>query len=190
MNKLSKFVLLPAITILVALVIFPANACYGPHITGTVDRIQVNLNEVVTVNGKICPPAENVTIRVTFTRPDYSYVEQWILTDNVTGEFSASQKLDMAGYWNIFPIYGHFCDRLYANVTDPMADPFAPTPPMPSLPAYKTNFYVLGVAAVAVSIGGIAVATGAKNRTRNISSLRLLVQIGFVFILFFGVSGS
>jgi len=31
------------------------------------------------------------------------------------------------------------------------------------------------------------VATGAKNRTRNISSLRLLVQIGFVFILFFGV---
>ena len=187
MNNLSKFVLLPAITVLVALLIFPANACYGPHITGKVDRTQVNLNEKVTVTGKICPPAENVTIRVTFTRPDYSYVEQWILTDNVTGEFSASQNLDMAGYWNIFPIYGHFCDRLYANVIDPTADPLAPTPPIPSLPPYKTNFYVLGVAAVAVSIGGIAVATGAKNKTRNISSLRLLVQIGFVFILFFGV---
>jgi hypothetical protein len=122
MNNLSKFVLIPAIVVLLALLVFPANACYGPHITGTIDRTQVNLNETVTVTGKICPPANNLTIRVDFTRPDYSYVDQWVLTDNVTGEFSVTQKLDMAGYWNVFPIYGHFCDRLYANVTDPAAD--------------------------------------------------------------------
>ena len=187
MNNLSRFVLVPAIGILLALLALPVYACYGPHITGGVDRTQVLLNENVTVTGKICPPAENITIRVTFTRPDYSYIEYWVLTDSLTGEFSASQRMDMAGYWNIFPIYGHFCDRLYANVTDPMADPFAPISPKPTLPVYSTNYYVLGVAAVSLSVGGIAVVTGAKNRTRNISSLRLLVQIGFVFILFFGV---
>jgi ferredoxin-type protein NapH len=187
MNKLSTYVLIPAIIVFVAAVIFPVNACYGPHITGTIDRTQVNINETVTVSGKICPPANNVTIRVTFTRPDYSYVEQWVLTDNLTGAFAVSQKLDMAGYWNIFPIYGHFCDRLFANVTDPATDPNAPAPQPPSLPPYKTNYSVLGTAGVALTIGAVAAVTGTKNKTRNISSLRLLVQIGLVFILFFGV---
>lgn len=187
MKNLSKFVLIPAIAILVTLLIIPVNACYGPHITGTIDRTQVNVNETVTVTGKICPPANNVTIRVDFTRPDYSYTEQWVLTDNVTGEFSVTQKLDMAGYWNVFPIYGHFCDRLYVNVTDLTADPSAATLPFPNLPPYKTNYNVVGVAAVSLIIGGLGAVTGAKNKTRSISSLRLLVQIGFIFILFFGI---
>jgi polyferredoxin len=187
MNTLSKKVLIPAIVILFAALALPVNACYGPHITGTVDRTQVNINDSVTVTGRICPPANNVTIRVDFTRPDYSYVEQWVLTDNITGGFSVTQKLDMAGFWNIFPIYGHFCDRLYANVTAPAADPNAPTVEFPQLAPYKTNWTVVGVACAAISVGGMVAATGAKNKTRNISSLRLLVQIGFVFLLFFGI---
>jgi polyferredoxin len=186
-KNLSKFVFAPALAIVIVLIILPVNACYGPHITGVLDRTQVYLNENVTVTGKICPPANNVTIRVTFTRPDYTYIEHWLLTDPATGAFAVSEKLDMAGYWNIFPIYGHFCDRLYANVTDPTVDPSAPIPPRPTLPPYSTNYYVLGAAVISLSIGGVAVATGARNKTRNISSLRLLVGIGFVFILFFGV---
>jgi len=187
MNRLSKYVLIPASVILLAALAIPVNACYGPHITGTVDRTQLNINENLTVTGRICPPADNVTIRVDFTRPDYSYVEQWVLTDNVTGSYSVTQKLDMAGFWNIFPIYGHFCDRLYANVTDPTADQNAPALAFPALPPYKTNYSVLGLAGLAIGVGGVAVVTGAKNKTRNISSLRLLVQIGFVCLLFFGM---
>jgi ferredoxin-type protein NapH len=187
MNRLSKYVLIPAIVILLTVFAIPVNACYGPHIIGTVDRTEVNMNENVTVTGCICPPADNVTIRVDFTRPDYSYVEQWVLTDNATGAFTVTQKLDMAGFWNIFPIYGHFCDRLYANVTDPAADAKAPPFEFPKLQPYKTNWTVVGVACAAITVGGVFAATGAKNKTRNISSLRLLFQIGVVFLLFFGI---
>ncbi len=187
MNNLSKYVLIPCIAVLLASLVFPVYACYGPHITGSIEKNQFLLNENVTVNGKVCPPANNLTIRVDFTRPDYSFVDVWVLTDNVTGEFSVTQKLDMAGYWNIFPIYDYFCDRLYANVTDPTGASSVPLAPPSSVTAYKPNYTVLGVAAVSLSVGGIALATGAKSKTRNISSLRLLVQIAFVFILFFGI---
>jgi hypothetical protein len=33
----------------------------------------------------------------------------------------------MAGYWNIFPIYGHINDRLGITLIDPSADPPIPT---------------------------------------------------------------
>jgi hypothetical protein len=98
------------------------------------------------------PPEPNITVRVTFTRPDYTWIDQFVLTDSETGEFSVTQKLDMTGYWNIFPIYGHICDRLYAEVSDPSADPLAPTPTMPTLPPYKPNYSVITVAAVLVMI--------------------------------------
>jgi ferredoxin-type protein NapH len=163
----------------------PVEACYGPHITADIDKNEVYINETVTVTGQVCPPAENLTIRVTFTRPDYTWIDDWVLTDNVTGEFSVTQKLDMVGYWNIFPIYGHLCDRLYANVTDP-ADPLAPLP-TPELPPYKPNVPLVTVAGIFLGIGVVAVTTGRKNKTRNISSLRLFVQIGFIFIIFFGM---
>ena len=107
--------------------IAPAESCYGPHISADIDRTQVTLIETVTVTGQVCPPAENKTVRIAFTRPDYTYVEQYPLTDPITGNFSATQKLDMAGYWNIFAIDGHICDRLFAQVTDP-ANPNAPLP--------------------------------------------------------------
>ncbi len=88
----------------------PTNSCYGPCITADIDKTQLNINQTVTVTGQVCPPAENKTIRVAFTRPDYTYIEQYVLTDPVTGNFIVTQKLDMAGYWNIFPIDGHISD--------------------------------------------------------------------------------
>jgi hypothetical protein len=92
----------------------PTNSCYGPHITSEIDRNQVNINENITVKGQVCPAAENKTVRIAFTRPDYTWIDQYSLTDPVTGNFSVTQKLDMAGYWNIFPIDGHISDRLFA----------------------------------------------------------------------------
>ena len=160
-------------------------ACYGPHIIAEIDKNEVYINETVTITGQICPAEPNVTVRVTFTRPDYTWIDQFVLTDPETGEFAVTQTLDMVGYWNIFPIRGHICDRLYANVTDP-ADPLAPLP-MPELPAYKPNISLITIAATSISVGVVAVTTGRKNKTRNISSLRFLVQISFVFILFFGM---
>jgi NAD-dependent dihydropyrimidine dehydrogenase PreA subunit len=204
MNKLSRFVLIPAIIVLTSLVLpisldlnqqvnasntlpQPPLPCYGPCITANISKTQVNLGESVTVTGQICPPQSNFTVRVTFTRPDYTWIDQFILTDNVTGEFTVSQKLDMAGFWNIFPIYGHISDRLYANVTDPNADPLAPIPTIRPLPPFKTNYTVLALAVIAGTVGLVVFAAGTRNKTRKISSLRLFVQIGFVFILFFGV---
>jgi ferredoxin-type protein NapH len=187
MSRLAVLAMVPAIILAVAIIpalmVKPAEACYSPHITGNISRTDVNINETVTVMGRICPPADNVSIRVTFTRPDYSWLDRWTLTDNKTGEFAVTQTLDMAGYWNIFPIYGHMCDRLSANVTDPNALVIA----RPNLPPNKVNYSVLTASAVIVSVGLVALVTGARKKTRNISSLRLFVQIAFIFILFVGI---
>ncbi len=164
----------------------PASSCFGPCITADINSTQVILNETVTVTGQVCPPEENKTIRVAFTRPDYTYVEQYALTDPVSGNFTVTQKLDMSGYWNIFAINGHICDRLFAQVTDP-ANPNAPLP-SPSVPLnYKPNYAVIGGAAVLLSIGTITLLFGTRNKTRKISSLRLFVQIGLIFVIFFGI---
>ena len=164
----------------------PADSCYGPHITSEIDRTQLNINETATVTGQVCPAAENKTVRIAFTRPDYTWIDAYALTDPVTGNFSVTQKLDMAGYWNIFPIDGHISDRLFAEVTDP-ANPDA-SPPPPSIPQnYKPNYAVIGVSAVLLSLGGVVAYFGTRNKTRKISSLRLFVQIGLIFIIFFGI---
>jgi ferredoxin len=191
MNRLPKLALIPAIMI-VATLVLPAlvpsvESCYGPHITADIDKSQVNINETVTVMGQICPAGQNITIRVTFTRPDYSWIDNWVLTDNVTGGFSVSQKLDMAGYWNIFPIYGHICDRLFANVTDPTADPNAPPIPQPVLPPNKIKYPLVAVTAVSVGVAVVAITAGTRNKTRKASSLRIFVQIIFVFLIFMGI---
>jgi Pyruvate/2-oxoacid:ferredoxin oxidoreductase delta subunit len=188
----QKTVLCFTLAIIVSLFILsvykvqPATGCYGPCITANISKTQVNINENVTVTGQICPAAPNVTVRVTFTKPDYTWIDQFTLADSETGEFSVTQKLDMAGFWNIFPIYGHMCDRLYATVIDPSADSLAPAPTV-KLPPYKPNYSVITLTAISVSIGIIAVAAGAKNKTRKISSLRFLVQITFVCLIFFGI---
>jgi NAD-dependent dihydropyrimidine dehydrogenase PreA subunit len=164
----------------------PVEACYGPHITANISKTQVYINETVTVTGQVCPVAENLSIRVTFTRPDYTWVEQWVLTDNVTGGFSVTQKLDMAGYWNIFPIYSHMCDRLFATVTDPTADPNAPPLEKPDL-STKINYSVIAMAAVSATVAAVAITWGTRKKTRKISSFRLFVQIAFVFLIFTGI---
>ncbi len=164
----------------------PVESCYGPHISADIDRTQINLNETVIVTGQVCPAAENKTVRIAFTRPDYTYIEQFILTDPVTGNFSVTQKLDMVGYWNIFPIDGHIADRLFAEVTDP-ANPEAPLPtPSVSL-NYKPNYSVISASVILLSIGGFAAFFGTRNKTRKISSFRLFIQIGLVFLIFFGI---
>jgi ferredoxin-type protein NapH len=163
-----------------------ASACYGPCIISDIDRTQLDINQTVTVSGQVCPAAENKTIRIAFTRPDYTFIEQYILTDPITGNFSATQKLDMAGYWNIFAIDGHICDRLFAEVTDP-AQPDAP-PPSPSVPLnYKWNYSVIGATAATLSAGAVILYFGTRNHTRKITSLRTFVQISLVFALFFGI---
>ncbi len=162
------------------------SACYGPSICANVSSNQINLGESVTVEGHISPPEPNCTIRVTFTRPDYTWIDQYVLTDAETGEFNVTQKLDMAGFWNVFPIRGHISDRLYVNVTDP-ENPLAPVPTTVPLPPFKTNYAVLTIAAIAIAIAIIAIIVGRSDRTRKISSLRLAVQIGLICLIFFGV---
>ena len=164
----------------------PASSCYGPHITGDIDRTDVNLNETVTVTGEVCPAADNKTVRIAFTRPDYTFIEQYALTDNQTGNFTVTQKLDMEGYWNIFVIDGHICDRLFAVVTDP-ANPNAPSP-TPSVPLnYKANFSVIGITAVLLSVGAVIAYFGTRNQTRKITSFRTFIQIGLIFLIFAGI---
>ena len=62
MNKLSKFVLIPAIAAILAFLVTPVLACYGPHITAEISSTQVNINETVTVTGRICPAEQNKSI--------------------------------------------------------------------------------------------------------------------------------
>jgi ferredoxin-type protein NapH len=163
-----------------------SSACYGPHITADIDRTQVDINETVTVTGQVCPAAENKTIRIAFTRPDYTYIEQYTLTDAGTGNFSVTQQLDMVGYWNIFAIDGHICDRLFAEVTDPQ-NPAAPLP-TPSVDLnYKPNYSVIGITAGFLSVGSVIFYFGTKNQTRKITAIRTMVQIGLIFVIFFGI---
>ena len=181
-----SIVALIAVCVLSAQYVAPADACYGPCITADIDRTQVTINENVTVTGQVCPPGENRTVRVIFTRPDYTYVEQYLLADPVTGNFSVTQQLDMAGYWNIFPVDGHVSDRLFAEVTDP-ANPEAP-PPSPNRDFnYKPNYTVIVLSAAVLSVGTVVAFFGKRNKTRKISSIRLFVQIGLVFLIFAGI---
>ncbi len=160
--------------------------CYGPSICANISSNEVNLGESVTITGHISPPEPNCTVRVTFTRPDYTWIDRYVETDPETGEFNITQQLDMIGYWNIFPIKQHISDRLYAYVIDP-ANPDAPVPTTIPLPPFKTNYIILVGAAIILAIGTTALIAGIKNKTRKISGLRLLVQVGMVCIIFFGV---
>jgi ferredoxin-type protein NapH len=164
----------------------PVTSCYGPCITSDIDKTNVNLNDTVTVTGQVCPPQENMTVRVVFTRPDYTFIEQWVSTDPKTGNFTATQQLAIAGYWNIFSINGALCDRLYAQVTDPL-NPNAPSPTPAVDLNFKTNYTVVGAGLVFLSLGVGAFVFGVRNKTIKISNLRLLVQIGLLLLIFFGI---
>ena len=213
MVKLSRVVFVPVVVVLVLLVL-PASLnlfqqvnavgvndeglsavyseqtpmpCYGPCITSNISSTKATIGDYITVTGVICPPANNVTVRVVFTRPNYSWIDRYVLTNNVTGEFNMTQQMDMAGFWNIFPVYGHINDRLYCQVTDPNVDPLAPTPTPPILHPYKPNWSAIGLAVVAIGVALVAITLGTRKKTRKISSTRLFVQILIIFVLFFGV---
>ncbi len=162
-----------------------ANGCYGPHITGLIDKTEIDLNGTITVTGFVCPTEYNKSVRIDFTRPDYTYIDVWTTTDE-NGNFTYTQKLDMVGYWNVFVIDGHMCDRLHTQVSDP-ANPDAPLPTPIPLPPYKPNWSVITLASVSVGIAVAALALGRTNRTRKISSIRLFVQIAFVLLIFIGI---
>jgi Pyruvate/2-oxoacid:ferredoxin oxidoreductase delta subunit len=160
-------------------------SCYGPHITATISETEIYINENVTINGTVClgeAEEHNLTIRVTFVKPDYNWIDQYVVPDNETGEFTVTQKLDMPGYWNIFPILGHINDRLGVTVIDPSADPSVPVPIVGS--PWNPNFLLVGVAITTVSIGGVFAVTGLKKKTRNISSFRLFIQVFLIFVIF------
>ena len=143
-----------AVCILSVHYIEPADSCFGPCITSDIDRTHLYINETVTITGQVCPPEENKTVRVAFTRPDYTYIDRVVLTDPETGNFSVTQKLDMIGYWNIFPIDGHISDRLFAEVTDP-ANPDAPSNPKYTVKLTNPVYNVVYVSAVLLIIGGV-----------------------------------
>ena len=159
----------------------PAGSCYGPCITADIDKTQVTINGSVTVTGQVCPPEQNLTIRVDFTRPDYSYIEQYVLTDPQTGNFTVTQKLDVPGYWNIFAVNGALSDRLYAQVTDPSNPNLTPPPPVIPL-TYKPNYAVFGVAAALIIVAIASVTFGLKkqdnkNKFAQISSSNRLIVL-------------
>ena len=179
--------LLVAVYFLSSVYVQPANGCYGPCVTSNIDKTHIDINQTVTVTGQICPPGANKTIRVVFTRPDFSYIEQpSVVTDPKTGNFSVTQRLDMAGYWNIFAINGVLSDRLFCQVTDP-ANPNPTAPPSAIQLRYRPNYVVLGSAAALAALGVASLVWGLRRMTIRISSVRLMVQIGLVLLIFFGI---
>ena len=164
-----------------------ALACYGPHINAEVSQTQVNLGETIVVSGQICSnlTGTNVTVAVTFIRPDFSWMEYTILTDEVTGEFQVSQEMDMPGYWNIIPKLEHMSDRLGVTVVVPEGVDVSPVES--SVQPFQFSIPLLMAAIFAVGVGGVVAVTGLRKKTRSISSWRFLVQIIFVLLIFFGM---
>jgi ferredoxin len=158
--------------------------CHGPHIIATIDRTELEINQNVTVIGRIFPPEPDTPVRLLYVRPNYTWIEAYVPTDSQTGEFNHTQTLDMGGYWNIFPCHGHLTDRLHAVVTDPsgeigdLGDFENP---------WKTSIPLLVTAAALSCIGVIVALTGLKKKTRKISSLRVCIQVLLIFILFMGM---
>jgi ferredoxin-type protein NapH len=170
--------------ILISLPPFP---CYGPHMTANISQTQLEINESVIVAGKICPPKSNATVLITFIKPDYSFINVNTPADNQTGDFSVTQKLDMIGLWNIFTVENHITDRVWVNVTDPSGLASVPVAKQYPLPPDTPYVVPIAVFSVGAGVAVVAVAFFKKDRTRKISSIRLLVQIVFVFLLFVGI---
>ncbi|MCL2432114.1 MAG: 4Fe-4S binding protein [Nitrososphaerota archaeon] len=158
--------------------------CHGPHITATIDKTALYINQTLTITGQISPPEPNATVRVCYVRPDFSWIDQYILTDPQTGKFNTTQELDMIGYWNIFPIHGHITDRFHAEVTDPTGVSEEPTD---FINPWRTSIPLVVTSIALACIGGIVALTGLKKKTRKISSLRVFIQILLVFLLFTGM---
>jgi len=162
--------------------------CYGPHLLANVSETDANINDTITVAGRICPPEPNATVEITFIRPDYTYIDRKVLSDDQTGEFSLNQTVDMVGFWNIFPLNNHITDRLWVNVTDPTGVSLPPTIAHKYGPPPYTNYvFPLGIAAIVAGAALLGVTIWRKDKTKKISHLRLLIQIACVLLIFTGL---
>jgi polyferredoxin len=152
---------------------------------GNIDRTSLEINQTVTITGKITPPEPNASVRVMYVKPNYNFDEEhYVLTDPVTGEFSHTQVLDMAGFWNIFVNHGHITDRFYAVVTDPagtIGDPSEFVNP------WKWNIQLITTSIAFICIGIAIAIIGLKTKTSRISSLRICIQIILIFLIFTGM---
>jgi len=159
--------------------------CFGPYVRANIDKTELKINQTVTITGKITPPESNASVRVMYVRPDYDFSnEYYVLTDPVTGDFSHSLVLDMAGLWNIFTSHGHITDRLYANVTDPsgtIGDPSGFVNP------WKWNIQLIATSIALICIGIAIAIIGLRQKTSRISSLRICIQIVLIFLIFMGM---
>jgi NAD-dependent dihydropyrimidine dehydrogenase PreA subunit len=165
----------------------PPRPCYGPHLTANLSKTSVRIYEMVIAEGLVCPPAPNQTVEVTFIRPDYTYINQRVLADEKTGQFSANLTVDMPGFWNVFFLHNHIADRLFLNVTDPGGS--GPPQAAKQYPPPPDSDVILPIGIVGLALGAIvfAFAVLKRDRTRKISSLRLLIQILFVILIFTGI---
>jgi polyferredoxin len=158
--------------------------CFGPYVRANIDRTSIEINQTITITGKITPPEPDASVRVMYVKPDYTFDEQYAPTDPLTGEFTDTRTLDMAGFWNIFPSHGHITDRLYANVTDPsgtIGDPSGFVNP------WKWNIQLIATSIALICIGIVVAIIGLKTKTRKISSLRVCIQILLIFLIFMGM---
>jgi NAD-dependent dihydropyrimidine dehydrogenase PreA subunit len=158
--------------------------CFGPHISAYIDKTAIEINQSVTITGKINPPEPNTTVRICYIRPNYSWIEDYVPVDPETGEFSHTQMLDMVGYWNIFTSHGHISDRMHTEVSDPLGTSVIPDS---FVNPWKANIPLVAMAAAIICIGIIFAITGIKKKKRRISSLKLCIQIILVCLIFTGM---
>ncbi|MGD0644855.1 MAG: 4Fe-4S binding protein [Candidatus Bathyarchaeia archaeon] len=192
MAKISRYISGIALTVLVAMVLLissnigeRANACSGPNVIASVSPTQININESVTVTGQVYPFNPNATVRVTFVRPNLSWVDTYATVDNTTGKFTDTLKLDAYGFWTIYAIHDAMNDRLFVDVVSPPNSSPQPTP-IVNNPA-EPSVLVVGVALVIIIGGAVAVAKIVRDKKRKVTSARVFVQIGALFFLFLGV---
>jgi polyferredoxin len=189
---MSRYVSGVALTVLVVMVLLftlnigkPANACSGPSIIANVSPTQVNINESVTVTGLIYPVNADAVIRVTFVRPNLSWVDKYT-TVNASGDFDVTLKLDAYGFWTIYTFHDHINDRLAVYVVPPANSSPPPVPIALWNPDPVPNLLVIG-GALAIIIGGaLVVANIVKDKKRKVTSARVFVQIGALFFIFLG----
>jgi len=157
--------------------------CFGPEMIANVDKTAIEINQTVTITGKIHPIEKNASVRICAIRPNYSWIEDYVPTDPQTGEFNYTMALDMVGFWNLCVSNIHISDRMFVEVSDPAGNE---TIPDNVINPWNANFLMLATAVGLVLIGIIFAITGIKKKTRRISSLRICVLIFLVFLIYTG----
>ena len=161
--------------------------CFGPEIIAYVDKTEVDINQTITVVGRITPPLENANVRICCVRPDYSWIEIYVPTDPKTGEFGPTEiVMDMKGFWNLGVSNVHISDRMFVIVNDPTGTAPDPVPSVYPWKPHPTNVELLGVAVVLVCVGIVFALTALKKKNRRISSLRVCVVMVLICLVYTG----